>query len=149
MRKTSGFTTSGIAAAIIVSTALVGTWFLASFVTENRARSAQLDTVTEVISAPSAIRREPLPTVVDCQPAPVQIPVVSKAARALPDPTGSTRDEHFKNVLESLASRQRQESFEAIYNSNSWGCASFRPAYASSRLLADTKITVFRQQRLD
>jgi hypothetical protein len=118
MKKTLGVNFSGTVAAILVASALVGTWFLASFVAETRARQTLIDTLPDVRAPPIEIRREPLPTGEDHQPAPGE--------SSTQHDQRSARDVHFEGVLESLASRQRRESFEAIFQSNMWGCASLR-----------------------
>lgn len=113
---------SGLAAGALVTAGLLGTWFAASFdVTTGTWLEVEGD-IRE--SSRESIRLKPQPASDSAQEA------VSRAAPARASPVQrpldkkSQRDAHFENLLDSLASRQRQEAFDTIFVDNVWGCAS-------------------------
>lgn len=103
-KSSGGLSRSAVVIVLVAALGLFGTWFVASSCgAANRIRAEKTQEI------------EPTQGNKHFQPPPVHRPVI---------PTKTERDEHFQDVLEQLASRQRQESFESIFNSNEWGCAS-------------------------
>lgn len=104
---------SGAIVGVLVASAILGTWLLATSVSDNRARVELQRLQPPPLQAAPCDQEQ-----ADEKPAHPGTIVSADAARA----TGSSRDTHFTQVLDQLASRQRQESFEAIFNGNAWGC---------------------------
>lgn len=97
---------------VCVAGVLLGPWCVASFAVVPR---AWLESVT--ISGGSTITRAPRTAIDEDKPAVFQPDPSTSQSRDVP----SQRDLHFEGVLENLSSRQRQESFEAIFDQNAWG----------------------------
>lgn len=104
---------SGAVAGGVVAFAILGTWLLATTVFD-RSGGVPL----QRLQPPH--EQEATPQAPACEK-----PIAEHATIVQATPTtASSRDEHFTQVLDELASRQRQEAFNAIFNGNEWRCAS-------------------------